>query len=76
MTSLSDDNKPELITIRTFSTEFEALVAKSALEAAGVDCMLSRDDCGGLRPSLTMAQGIKLVIRSKDAAWAHKVLSG
>ena len=65
----------ELVTIRTFSSESEAMIAKSALEAFGIDCTLGSDDCGGQRPSLTMANGIRLVVRSSDADLAEDVLA-
>ena len=65
----------ELVAIRTFSSESEALIAESALEAFGIDCTLSSDDCGGQRPSLTMANGIRLVVRSSDADLAEDVLA-
>jgi Putative prokaryotic signal transducing protein len=68
----SHEMKPDLVTIRTFSNEFEALVAQSVLETAGIDCMISADDCAGLRPYLT--QGIKLIVRSDEADRAKEVL--
>ena len=67
--------QPDLITIRTFSSEFEANIAKSALEAFGIPCMLSHDDCGGQRPHLTLTGGIQLVVRSADAERAEEVLT-
>jgi hypothetical protein len=65
----------ELVTIRTFSSEPEAMVAKAALQAFGIDCTTGADDCGHLRPSLTMANGIRLIVRSGDAAQAAEVLN-
>ena len=67
--------EPDLVTISTFVDELEANLAKSRLQAAGIDSMLGRDDCGGMRPSLTWAQGIKLVVRSDDAERAAALLS-
>jgi hypothetical protein len=67
--------KPDLVTIRTFVDELEANLARSRLQAAGIDSMLGRDDCGGMRPSLSWAQGIRLVVRSDDAERAAAVLS-
>jgi Putative prokaryotic signal transducing protein len=73
----SDPSKRDLITIRTFGNEPEANIAKAALEAFGIDCLLSSDDCGGQRLHLaTMGQGIRLLIRSDDAARAEDVLAG
>lgn len=71
----SGEKKPALVTIRTFINELEAIVAKSALGAAGIDCMISADDCAGLQPSLSMAQGIRLVVKSGDADRAEEVLA-
>ncbi len=71
----SDGTQPGLVTIRTFISEFEAIVAKSALEAAGIDCMTSADDCAGMRPSLSMANGIKLIVRSDDVDRAEEILT-
>ena len=74
-TAHSGEVRPDLIAIRTFTSESEADVARLALEAFGIDCMFGRDDCGGQRPSLTMSEGIRLVIRSADAHRAEEVLT-
>jgi hypothetical protein len=71
----SDEAKPALVTIRTFINELEAIVARSALEAASIDCIISADDCAGLQPSLSMSQGIRLVVKSGDADRADEVLT-
>jgi hypothetical protein len=70
----SGEAAPDLVTIRTLANEVEANLAKSRLQAAGIDSILTRDDCGGMRPSLTWVQGIKLVVRSGDAERAAAVL--
>jgi hypothetical protein len=64
----------DLVTIRTFASESEALIAKAALDSFGIDSTLGSDDCGGQRPSLTMANGIRLVVRAGDAEEAEDVL--
>jgi hypothetical protein len=69
------DTDSELVTIRSFSSESEALVAKSALDAFGIESILSADDCGGQRPHLTLSNGIRLSIRSEDAEEARDVLA-
>jgi hypothetical protein len=71
----SDEATPDLVTIRTFCSESEAMIAKSALDAFGIDCTLASDDCGGQRPSLTMSNGVRLVVRGTDAGPAADVLS-
>jgi hypothetical protein len=74
-TAGSEAAPPDLVTIRTFASEFEAQIAKSALEAFGVPCMISHDDCGGQRPHLTLTGGIQLMVRSVDAERAEEVLT-
>lgn len=66
---------PDLVTIRTFVNEVEADLERSLLESAGIEGTLAADDCGGMRPSLTWAQGIKLVVRSGDGERAAAILS-
>jgi hypothetical protein len=64
----------DLIAVRVFSTEMEALVAKSALRSFGIEALLSSDDCGGQRPQWTFANGIRLMVRPEDANAANDVL--
>jgi len=71
----SDAANGEVITVRSFNSELEADIAKGALEAFGIECMLSRDDCGGQRPHLLMGAGIRLLVRSGDAERAKEVLA-
>jgi hypothetical protein len=59
--------------IRTFVNNFDAEIARSALEAAGIDAMIRADDCGGTRPHLWMG-GVELLVREEDAAEAEEVL--
>jgi hypothetical protein len=67
---------PDLVEAGSFGNELEANLAKSTLEAAGIDCMLTRDDCGGMEPPLSMVQGIKLLVRAADSERAAAVLRG
>jgi len=69
------NEQSELLTIRTFGDELEAGLAESALAAAGIEYTIARDDCGGLRPSLTFSNGLKLKVRSEDARRATQILS-
>jgi hypothetical protein len=67
-------SEQRLLAVRVFSTEMEALVARSALESFGIESFLSSDDCGGQRPHWTMANGIRLMVRPEDALAANDVL--
>ena len=62
-----------LVSVRTFLNRIEAELALSALEAAGIDAVLQRDDCGGVRPSLWLS-GVDLLVRPEDFRRASDVL--
>jgi hypothetical protein len=63
-----------LVTVGTFLTHIDADLAKTALEAAGIDAMIQSDDCGGVRPHLWMG-GIQLLVRDEDAQRAIEILN-
>lgn len=63
-----------LVAVRVFSSEMEALVARSALKSFGIEALLSSDDCGGQRPAWTLTNGIRLMVRPEDANAANDVL--
>lgn len=63
-----------LVVVRTFLNNFDAEVAKSALDAAGIDSMIRSDDCGGVRPHLWVS-GVELLVRRENAAEADAVLA-
>jgi hypothetical protein len=63
-----------LVVVRSFRDRFEAELAQSALEAAGIDSIVRSDDAGGMRPAMTFANGAELVVRSEDAERADDIL--
>ncbi|MSO57158.1 MAG: DUF2007 domain-containing protein [Acidobacteria bacterium] len=64
----------ELVVVRTFGDHFAADVAKSALDAAGIECFVRGDDAGGMRPHLGFSNGIDLIVRAEDAPEAQSIL--
>jgi hypothetical protein len=65
----------ELVVLRTFTNHIEADLARSALEAVGIESMVRADDAGGLEPGLWVATRVQLVVRAEDQQWAAEVLS-
>ena len=63
----------DFIIFRTFLNHFDAELARMALEAAGIQCFVRSDDCGGMRPHLWMA-GIDLLVHVDDQQRAEEVL--
>jgi len=65
--------RTELVVVRTFLNDADAEVALTALQAAGIEAMIKRDDCGGIHRELWMG-GIGLVVRAEDAQTANEIL--
>ena len=66
----------DFVVVRTFSTRQEAELAAGALHAAGIEAMLRADDAGGLRPALSWANGVAVIVRGDDADEAAEILDG
>lgn len=66
-------NDAALVAIRTYMNHFVADVAKTALDAAGIQSVIRSDDCGGTQPPLWQ-RGVELVVGSEDVAEAIAVL--
>jgi len=65
----------DLVVVHTYGNQQVAELAKSALEAAGIDAMIQSDSVGGMRPHLAWASGgFKLLVREEDAEAARDVL--
>lgn len=63
----------ELVVVKTCLSKIEADLARSALEAAGIDAMVQADDAGGTRPGLWMG-GVAVLVRAEDQEEAEKIL--
>lgn len=62
------------VVIRTFNNEIEAEMAMSALEAAGIESVMLRDDCGGVQPAMGLTAGVRVEVSDDDADAAIEVL--
>lgn len=68
-------DEANLIIVSSFGSEPEAEIAKSALEAAGIDAMIQADTAGGMRPHIAWSgSGFKILVREEDATAAREVL--
>lgn len=65
---------PDLVVIQTFKSRPEADLAKSALDAAGIDAMVVGDDAGGTYPGLWEGRGVSVVVNRDDEQLAREIL--
>jgi hypothetical protein len=64
----------ELVVAGTFLNHIEAELAQGALEAGGVESIISADDVGAMRPHLSLTGGVRLFVRADDAERAGQIL--
>lgn len=63
----------EPIVVRQFMSTIEAELARGALNAAGIEAMVSTDDCGGMRPHMQVGRA-SVLVRPEDVEHANSVL--
>ncbi|MCB2199978.1 DUF2007 domain-containing protein [bacterium] len=62
------------VMIAEYSSVLDAELARSRLEASGIESWVMKDDAGGMQPQLQITQGVKLFVDEKDIDEALKVL--
>ena len=60
--------------VRSYLNKMEAELAKGLLASEDIDAIVQADDCDGMRPNLWLS-GVRLLVRTEDAAKADKVLA-
>jgi hypothetical protein len=64
-----------LVVVQSFGTKPEADIAKSLLEAAGINAMIQSDTAGGMREHLAWSgSGFRVLVREENVAAARDVL--
>ena len=51
-----------MISVAEFENELEAEIARGHLESAGINAILSKDDAGGMLPSLQETEGVSVLV--------------
>jgi hypothetical protein len=64
----------DIVVIREYTSELDAQIAQSVLDANGISAAIIRDDAGGMMPSLHLLIPIRLAVRSQDAEVAVRLL--
>jgi predicted RNA-binding Zn-ribbon protein involved in translation (DUF1610 family) len=74
--SVEEEDDPDLVTIGRFRDMPEAVVARTVLEDAGIECFLRDENTVGVDWLLSNAiGGMRLQVAAKDEASAREVLS-
>ena len=63
-----------VVVLRKYSTEVEARLAQSVLEANGIPAEVSADTAGGALPSIALVFPVRLLVRERDAELARELL--
>lgn len=63
-----------VVVLRKYSTEVEARLAQSVLEANGIPAEVSADTAGGALPSIALVFPVRLLVREGDAELARELL--
>lgn len=67
----------EWVLVRRCTSMHEAIVLRSVLEDAGIDCVLPDEHTLGVHPGLTfLAGGVRMLVRANDAERAEAILRG
>lgn len=64
-----------VVELKIYSDAGSAELAKANLEARGIECWLTADDCGGMLPAMDAARGVKLFVRQSDRDAASALLA-
>ena len=70
--AMPSTEESELVVLRTFTNNFEVDLARTTLEAAGIESMIRTGDSGGRGLVLSF---MELLVRSEDVEDAQQILN-
>ena len=71
---ISETDHPQLAVVRTYTSHVDADLARTALEVAGIESMVTSDDEGRQSPGLAFTRGTVLLVSSEDLEDADEIL--
>jgi hypothetical protein len=66
--------KKKQVVVGEYESEIDAEIAKGHLEASGIPASITKDDGGGMLPSLQNTEGVQLVVAETQREKAKKIL--
>ncbi len=62
------------VVLTSFVYEHDAELLAAELLAEGIDALVRKDDCGGMRPGITNERGVEVLVPAADLPTASEVL--
>lgn len=63
------------VVIESFGDEMKAQSVLMYLESCGVETILRKDDCGGMRPHISAERGVEILVSADDVPRAREILN-
>ena len=70
---MQTENNSRLETVGQFLNRVDADIACGALQAAGIEAVVSADDAAGTRPHLWLS-GVRILVHAEDVDRANEIL--
>lgn len=64
------------VILTSFVNEMDAQVLISELQSEGIDAVIRKDDCGGIRPWITAERGVEVLVMDRDLVRASEIAFG
>jgi len=65
-----------MVKVKNYGNRIDAEVDKALLASRGINCLITSDDVGGMRPDLMMSSGgVWVLVDEADAKQASKLLT-
>lgn len=64
----------KIMVLTSFVNEMDAQVVVSELKAMGIEAMIRKDDCGGMRPMVTAERGVEVLVCERDLEQASEII--
>jgi hypothetical protein len=71
----NDEVNKDLVLLKVFKSDMEAKMASDILESDGIVTIISADNEGGMNPSLSLSQGVRLLVSGNDLEKAVTILN-
>ncbi len=71
---INNEDIGDIVLLKIFPNDFEAQTAKAQLNEAGINCLVSGDNEGGMAPNLSLTSGIRILVNEIDLEKAIEVL--